>query len=72
MDGFRLLYPPDYDRDQERKMKDFQFVSSLQIDSMVILVNERFRGLVNLSLDDFFTTDEKVLDYRLAVDSRYM
>lgn len=67
MDGFRLLYPPDYDRDQEKPMKDFQFISSLQIDSMVVLVNERFRGLVNLSLDNFFSTDENVLDYRLSI-----
>lgn len=62
-----LLYPPDYDRSSEVPMRDFKFVHSLQIDDMVILVKESYRGFADLSLENFFSTDPKVLDYRLAV-----
>lgn len=62
-----LLYPPDYDRSSEVRMKDFDFIHSLQIDEMVVLIKESYRGFADLSLENFFSTDAKVLDYRLAV-----
>ena len=65
--NFHLLYPPDYDRTKEVPMKDFKFIQSLKIDSMVVLIKESYRGFSDLALENFFTTDEKVLRYRLDI-----
>lgn len=62
-----LLYPPGYDRDAEKKMPDFKFIHSLQIDEMIILIRESYRGVTDLELKDFFTSSPEVLNYRLAV-----
>lgn len=50
-------------------MKDFGFIDSLKIDSMVILIKESYRGFADLELDNFFSTNERVLEYRLGVVS---
>lgn len=65
--SFHLLYPQGYDRASEVPMKDFGFIHSLQIDEMVVLIKESYRGLRDLSLENFYTTDEDVLEYRLSV-----
>lgn len=65
--NFHLLYPPGYDRMSENPMKDFGFIRSLQIDEMVVLIKESYRGLRDLSLESFYTTDETVLEYRLSI-----
>ncbi len=64
---FHLLYPPDYDRNKEVPMKDFNFIKALKIDTMVVLIKESYRGFADLSLEDFFSTDEAVLKYRLDI-----
>lgn len=64
-----LLYPPDYDRNKEIPMKDFGFIKSLQIEDMVVLIKESHRGLMDLKLENYFTTDEEVLSYRLEIVS---
>ena len=64
---FHLLYPPDYDRNKEAPMKDFSFIKSLKIDTMVVLIKESYRGFADLSLENFFSTDEAVLKYRLDI-----
>lgn len=64
---FHLLYPPEYQRMQDASMKDYKFIRSLQIDEMVVLIKENFRGMQDLSLEDYFSTDPAVLEYRLAV-----
>lgn len=64
---FSLLYPPEYDRTAETPMKDFKFIHALQIDDMVVLIKERYRGFADLKLENFYTTDPAVLRYRLAV-----
>ena len=61
--NFHLLYPPNYDRTKGKPMKDFGFIDSLKIDSMVILIKEIYRGFADLELDNFFSTDERVLEY---------
>lgn len=65
--GFRLIYPPDYDLSSEVRMKDFKFIHALQIDDMIVLKKESYRGFADLNLENFFTTDPKVLEYRLAI-----
>lgn len=64
-----LLYPPDYDRNKEITMKDFSFIKSLQIDDMIVLIKESHRGLMDLKLENYFTTNPEVLSYRLEVVS---
>lgn len=64
---FSLLYPPGYDRASEMPMKDYKFIHSLQIDDMVVLIKESYRGFADLSLENFYTADPVVLRYRLAV-----
>lgn len=65
----RLLYPQDYDRSKEVPLKDFAFIRSLQIDDMIILIKQSHRGFNDLKLEDYFTTDPEVLDYRLQIVS---
>ncbi len=62
-----LLYPPDYDRASETPMKDFKFIHSLRIDDMIILIKDSCRGFSDLALENFFTTNPRVLEYRLAI-----
>jgi len=64
---FRLLYPAGYNMTTKKGMTDYGFIRSLQLDDMILFVKESFRGINDLSLEDFFTTDEKILQYRLAV-----
>lgn len=67
--NFHLLYPPIMTVPRENPMKDFGFIDSLKIDSMIILIKESYRGFADLELDNFFSTDERVLEYRLGVVS---
>ena len=62
-----LLYPQGYDRKQKVQMKDYAFIHSLQIDDMIILKKDSFRGFGDLKLENFYTTDPDVLRYRLDV-----
>lgn len=65
----RLLYPQDYNRGKEIPFKDFDFIHSLQVDDMIILIKQSHRGFNDLKLEDYFTTDPEVLDYRLQIVS---
>ena len=67
MTGFRFLYPPEYDPAKEIQMKSFDFIRALQIDDMVVLQNDRYRGYSDLTLEKFFSTNPKVLEYRQAI-----
>ena len=67
MAGFRFLYPLKYDPAKEVKMKSFDFIRTLQIDDMVVLQNDRYRGYSDLTLEKFFSTDPQVLEYRQAI-----
>ena len=67
MTGFRFLYPPECDPAQEVRMKSFDFIQALQIDDMVVLQNDRYRGYSDLTLEKFFSTDPNVLQYRQAI-----
>ena len=67
LENFRLVYPLGYDVDKEVKMNNFDFIKALQIDSLVVLVKESYLGFRNISLEEFYTTDTDVLEYRLAI-----
>lgn len=64
---FRLLYPKGYKESDAVPMKSYDFISSLQIEDMVVLQNDRYRGYSDLNLEKFFSTDPKVLEYRQAI-----
>ena len=40
----RLLYPNGYKESDQARMKSYDFITSLQIDDMVVLQNDRYRG----------------------------
>jgi DNA mismatch repair protein MutS len=64
-----LLYPENYgsgERDAHR-MKNYDFIQALSIDTMIVIENDTFRGLPLLRLEDFYSTDPAVISYRLDV-----
>lgn len=69
MQGFSLLYPENYTRQEKdnHRMKHYDFITPLQIDRMIVLQQDYYRNIPMLPLADFFTTDERVLSYRLDV-----
>ena len=64
--SFRLLYPPNTPP-QAAPLPDSSFLHTLQIDQMVSVRRESCRGLADLRLEQFFTTDPEVLAWRLDV-----
>lgn len=62
-----LLYPPNYDRSKEEAFKDYDFVDSLQLNDMIVIVKKSYCGFNDLNLESFFTTSPEVLRYRLGV-----
>ena len=64
-----LLYPENYDADKRKvsQIHGMDFVDALSLKSMIVLVNETFRGAPPIRLTDFFTTDAEVIAYRLDV-----
>lgn len=63
----RLLYPDGYDHENEQRLKDFGFIKPLQIDDMIVLVKQSYRGFNDLKLEDYFLTDPQVLEYRIQI-----
>ena len=63
---FRLLFPTGY-TGPAAPLPDDSFLKTLQIDRMVALRRESFRGLLDLKLEKFFSSDEAVLAYRADV-----
>lgn len=68
-EGLSLLYPAGYSEKKRRskQLKNYDFIKTLAIDSMIIMEKAAFRGNTDLKLEDFFTDDEEVLAYRLDV-----
>ncbi len=64
---FRLIYPTGYQPDAAQQMSDFSFVQSLQLEDLVVIKNEKFRGFNELRLEQYFSTDPAVLEYRMDV-----
>ena len=64
--SFRLLYPPDVPA-RGAPLPDAGFFHTLQIDQMVSVRRESWRGLPDLRLEQFYATDPAVLAWRLDV-----
>ncbi len=69
MDNLSLLYPEGYGEKKRasHRMKNYDFIKELQLESLIILIQGSHRGMTNLKLQDFFTTDAEVLEYRLDI-----
>lgn len=65
-ESFRLLYPP-HKPARGTPVPDSSFFHTLQIDQMVSVRRESWRGLPDLRLEQFYTTDTEVLAWRLDV-----
>ena len=65
-ESFRLLYPP-HKPARGAALPDTSFFHTLQIDQMVSVRRESWRGLPDLRLEQFYTTDPEVLAWRLDV-----
>lgn len=63
---FRLLYPPHVPA-KASPLPDAGFFHALQIDQMVSVRRESFRGLADLRLEQFFSCDPAVLAWRVDV-----
>lgn len=63
---FRLLYP-DGHVPAGPALPNYDFLHTLQIDRMLAIRRESFRGLPDLHLEQFFSCDEAVLAYRADV-----
>ena len=64
--SFRLLYPP-HTQAKGAPLPDADFFHTLQIDQMVSVRRESWRGLPDLRLEQFYATDPDVLAWRLDV-----
>lgn len=64
--AFRLLYPPGAAA-KASPLPDAGFFHTLQIDQMISVRRESFRGLADLRLEQFFSCDPAVLEWRMDV-----
>lgn len=64
-----LLYPEHYDEERRKRyrIKDYDFIKELQLEMMVVLIKNNYRGDMSLKLENYFTADAEVLKYRLDV-----
>ena len=66
-DHFRLLYPDGIEPSGRNAFPDHEFIRTLQIDQMVSIGREGYRGIPDLQLERFFSCDPVVLRYRAEI-----
>ena len=66
-DHFRLLYPDGIEPFGRNAFPDHEFIRTLQIDQMVSIGRESYRGIPDLQLERFFSCDPVVLRYRAEI-----
>lgn len=66
-DEFHLLYPPGHAPATHNAMQNYDFVHTLQIDQMIGIKRESYRGIPDLWIERFFSCDPAVLRYRADV-----
>lgn len=65
-ENFSLLWPAGC-RPEAGALADFDFISALKVDSMICIPHETARGIADLPLERFFTSDGAVLGYRIDI-----
>lgn len=66
-DHFRLLYPDGIESSARNAFPDHEFIRTLQIDQMISIGRESYRGIPDLQLERFFSCDPVVLRYRAEI-----
>ena len=66
-DHFRLLYPDGIEPSGRNAFPDHEFIRTLQIDQMVSIGRESYRGIPDLQPERFFSCDPVVLRYRAEI-----
>lgn len=61
---FHLLYPPGHAPSGHSALSNYDFLHTLQIDQMIGIKRESYRGIPDLQLARFFSCDPAVLQYR--------
>lgn len=61
------LYPPGHAPATHNAMQNYDFVHTLQIDQMIGIKRESYRGIPDLRIERFFSCDPAVLRYRADV-----
>lgn len=63
-ESFRLLYPAGYHPPERCALPDTEFIHTLQLDQMIGIRRESYRGIADLQLEQFFSCEPAVLAYR--------
>ena len=61
---FRLLFPAGYPPPERCALPDTDFIHALQLDQMIGIRRESYRGIADLHLEQFFSCEPAVLAYR--------
>lgn len=61
---FRLLYPAGHHPPERCALPDTEFIHTLQLDQMIGIRRESYRGIADLQLEQFFSCEPAVLAYR--------
>lgn len=61
---FRLLFPAGYAPAEGSALPDTEFIHTLQLDQMIGIRRESYRGIADLRLEQFFSCEPAVLAYR--------
>lgn len=61
---FRLLFPAGYPPPERCALPDTEFIHALQLDQMIGIRRESYRGIADLHLEQFFSCEPAVLAYR--------
>lgn len=69
---FRLLYPDGYVPAGRCALPDTEFVHTLQLDQMIGIKRESYRGIADLRLEQFFSCEPAVLEYRAELIAEIM
>lgn len=63
-ESFRLLFPAGYPPPERCALPDTEFIHTLQLDRMIGIRRESYRGIADLQLERFFSCEPAVLAYR--------
>lgn len=69
MKEISLLYPEGYEQTSEDMLTESRFLDNLGIGNLISLNNSRWNDGLKMDLLDYFTTNPKVISYRLDVVS---
>jgi hypothetical protein len=69
MKEISFLYPEGYEPVREDMLSECKFINNLGIGNLIRLNNSRWNDGLKMNLQDYFTTNPKVISYRLDIVS---